>query len=147
MVADAAFGRGDDRQPARHRLQQDQAEGLGDGSEDEGVAVGVEVGELRFAVEKSHEGDVGRGRGLELHLLWACPREDQVNDPPRHHRARLAERLDHDVDPLLGGEPAHVEEGESTLHAQLAPERLASPPRVKHRGVHSPPPHLHIADA
>ena len=112
----AALGDGDDRQAAGAGLDHDLAVGVGARAEEEDVGAGVGAGQL-LALEPAEEGGALAEPRAQLLLLGAAAGEQQVQ--ARVDGVGAQEALGEQVDALLAGQPARVED------LELAGEGLA----------------------
>jgi hypothetical protein len=102
-----ALGDGDDGQATGAGLEDRLTVGVGGTGEEEDIGAGVGAGQL-LAAEPTEEGRVPAKAGTELTLLGAAPGQQQVE--ARIGIARPQEALGQQVDPLLAGHPAGVED-------------------------------------
>ena len=103
----AALGDGDDRQAARPGLDDHLAVGVGARAEEEEVGAGIGARQL-LALEPAEEGRALAELRAQLLLLGAAAGEQQVQ--PRVDGVGAEEALGEQVDPLLAGQPAGVED-------------------------------------
>lgn len=146
-IGHSASGHGDHRQPRRHRLQDNVAEGLGQAGEREQIARGVVVGQ-RFSGPEPDEPSVSPEALLERWPGWTVAHDHHPGLRPRaeHDLQRRAQVLH----VLLGGDPADVADhyvggGEAQALANrlaarpIGPEPVAvHPARPEHQALESP---------
>src|SRR5262249_43032724 len=108
MIGDAARRWCDDRQSARHRLEYDEAERLGERREEEGVGARIEPRQRSLSVQHAEEEHVLPAERAKRVLFWSGAGDHQSNRAGREQLSRAEKRFDDLIGALLGGEASDV---------------------------------------